>query len=139
MSMARLRKTHPYKNFEGSVIWRAVEKAILALARNGDIKEPPANTSSVRFAAPSQADDIQINSLSYGLILATAGKQSCNCDENDCTHSSGRQAAPESKYPDSQALKNPSADHGPDEPEDNVNDASKSASASDCAGQPTRD
>jgi hypothetical protein len=39
MSMARLRKTHPYKNFEGSVIWRAVEKAILALARNGDIKE----------------------------------------------------------------------------------------------------
>jgi hypothetical protein len=73
------------------------------------------------------------------LILAAAGKQSRDGDENDRAHRGGRQATPESKHPDSEPLKNPSADHGPDEAEDNVNDAAESASASDGAGQPTGD
>jgi len=37
--MAQSRKTHPYKKFEGSVIWHVVEKAIAALVSNGDMQE----------------------------------------------------------------------------------------------------
>jgi hypothetical protein len=32
-------RQHPYKQFEGSVLWRVVEKEIAALVRNGDMKE----------------------------------------------------------------------------------------------------
>lgn len=37
--MAHARKPHPYKMFESSVLWRSIDKAIAALAQNGDIKE----------------------------------------------------------------------------------------------------
>jgi hypothetical protein len=37
--MVRLRKTHPYEEFEGSVLRRTVEKAVSALVKNGDMPE----------------------------------------------------------------------------------------------------
>jgi hypothetical protein len=37
--MSQSRKQHPYTQFEGSVLWRAVEKNITALVKNGDLKE----------------------------------------------------------------------------------------------------
>jgi hypothetical protein len=37
--MPQSRKQHPYTNFEGSVLWGAVEKAINLLVKNGDLKE----------------------------------------------------------------------------------------------------
>jgi hypothetical protein len=37
--MVRLRNTHPYGEFEGSVLWRTVEKAVSALVKNGDMRE----------------------------------------------------------------------------------------------------
>ena len=30
---------HPYKRFEGTSLWRSVEKQIAALVNNGDLKE----------------------------------------------------------------------------------------------------
>ena len=37
--MSQSRKQHPYTRFEGSVLWRTVEKEIMALVKNGDLKE----------------------------------------------------------------------------------------------------
>jgi hypothetical protein len=37
--MSQSRKQHPYNKFEGSVLWRAIEKQIAALVKNGDLKE----------------------------------------------------------------------------------------------------
>jgi hypothetical protein len=37
--MSQSRKQHPYSKFEGSVLWRAIEKQIAALVKNGDLKE----------------------------------------------------------------------------------------------------
>jgi hypothetical protein len=37
--MSQSRKKHPYMRFEGSVLWRTVEKEIMALVKNGDLKE----------------------------------------------------------------------------------------------------
>jgi hypothetical protein len=37
--MSESRKQHPYIKFEGSVLWRAIEKQIAALVKNGDLKE----------------------------------------------------------------------------------------------------
>jgi len=37
--MAQSRKQHPYTDFEGSVLWRTIEKAIAALVKNGDLEE----------------------------------------------------------------------------------------------------
>jgi hypothetical protein len=33
------RNLHPYKQFEGSNLWRCVEKQIAALVKNSDLKE----------------------------------------------------------------------------------------------------
>ena len=35
----KLDPSFPYQNFEGSVLWRAVEKGIAGLVKNKDIKE----------------------------------------------------------------------------------------------------
>jgi hypothetical protein len=32
-------RNHPYRSFEGTNLWRAVEKANVTLIANGDIKE----------------------------------------------------------------------------------------------------
>jgi hypothetical protein len=37
--MSESRKQHPYIKFEGGVLWRAIEKQIAALVKNGDLKE----------------------------------------------------------------------------------------------------
>jgi hypothetical protein len=37
--MMQARKPHPYKAFEGSVLWRSVEKQIATLVKNHDIQE----------------------------------------------------------------------------------------------------
>jgi hypothetical protein len=37
--MSQSRKQHPYMKFEGSVLWRSVEKEIAGLVKNGDLKE----------------------------------------------------------------------------------------------------
>jgi hypothetical protein len=37
--MSESRKHHPYMKFEGSVLWRTVSKEIVALVKNGDLKE----------------------------------------------------------------------------------------------------
>ena len=37
--MAQAHKSHPYKAFEGSALWRSVEKQIGALVKNRDIQE----------------------------------------------------------------------------------------------------
>jgi hypothetical protein len=37
--MWKSRKQHPYMKFEGSVLWRSVEKGIVNLVKNGDLKE----------------------------------------------------------------------------------------------------
>jgi hypothetical protein len=37
--MSQSKRQHPYKKFEGSVLWRTVEKQIGALVKNGDLKE----------------------------------------------------------------------------------------------------
>jgi hypothetical protein len=48
--MAESPKSHPYKKLEGSVLWRDIEKAIAALAHNGDIKELTARKYIVGLA-----------------------------------------------------------------------------------------
>jgi hypothetical protein len=35
----RARPSHPYQAFEGSLVWKRVNRAISTLVRNGDIKE----------------------------------------------------------------------------------------------------
>jgi hypothetical protein len=37
--MAQPHEQHPYTQFDGSVLWRAVEKQVAALVKNGDLKE----------------------------------------------------------------------------------------------------
>ncbi len=37
--MSQSRKQNPYMKFEGSVLWRSVEKGIVDLVKNGDLKE----------------------------------------------------------------------------------------------------
>jgi hypothetical protein len=37
--MSKSRKLHPYVKFEGSVLWRTIEKEIVALVKNGDLQE----------------------------------------------------------------------------------------------------
>jgi hypothetical protein len=37
--MSRSRKQHPYVKFEGSVLWRTIEREIAALVKNGDLQE----------------------------------------------------------------------------------------------------
>ena len=37
--MMQARMPHPYKAFEGSVLWRSVEKQIATLVKNHDIQE----------------------------------------------------------------------------------------------------
>jgi hypothetical protein len=37
--MAQAHKPHPYGAFEGSVLWRSVEKQIATLVKNRDIQE----------------------------------------------------------------------------------------------------
>jgi hypothetical protein len=37
--MAQSRKQNPYTKFEGSILWRTLEKAIAALVKNGDLEE----------------------------------------------------------------------------------------------------
>ena len=33
------KASHPYETYEGTPIWRTVDRAVKALAKNGDIKE----------------------------------------------------------------------------------------------------
>ncbi len=47
--MAQSRRQHPYTEFEGSVLWRTVEKAIVALVKNGDLKEQTAREYIVGY------------------------------------------------------------------------------------------
>ena len=37
--MSHSRSQHPYVEFEGSILWRAIEKEIAALVKNGDLQE----------------------------------------------------------------------------------------------------
>jgi hypothetical protein len=37
--MSKSRKLHPYVKFEGIVLWRTIEKEIVALVKNGDLQE----------------------------------------------------------------------------------------------------
>ncbi len=46
-----MRKKHPYQHLENDSLWRAIEKAIKALARNGDLEEKTARTHIVGFLA----------------------------------------------------------------------------------------
>jgi hypothetical protein len=47
--MSQSRKQHPYIKFEGSVLWRTVEKAIAALVKNGDLEERTAREYIVGY------------------------------------------------------------------------------------------
>ncbi len=54
--MSQLRKPHPYAKFEGSVLWRTVEKAVAALAKNEDIQELTAREYIVGFICKTVVD-----------------------------------------------------------------------------------
>jgi hypothetical protein len=53
------RKPHPYKAFDGSALWRLVERQIAALAKNRDIQEMTAReyiVGSIGEAIAGQRD-----------------------------------------------------------------------------------
>jgi hypothetical protein len=54
--MGQMRKPHPYAKFEGRVLWRTVEKAVAALAKNGDIQELTARKYIVGFICQNVVD-----------------------------------------------------------------------------------
>lgn len=37
--MPQSYKHHPYAQFQGSMLWRAIEKQIASLVKNGDMRE----------------------------------------------------------------------------------------------------
>jgi len=43
------KPSHPYKKYENDRVWRAVEKGIKALAKNGDLEEKTARTHIVGY------------------------------------------------------------------------------------------
>ncbi|MGB7157273.1 MAG: hypothetical protein WBD40_04350 [Tepidisphaeraceae bacterium] len=44
-----MSRNHPYRAFEKDEIWRALEKGIKALAKNGDLEERTARTHIVGY------------------------------------------------------------------------------------------
>lgn len=65
-----MSQTHPYRAHEKDEIWRALEKGIKALAKNGDLEERTARTHIVGYLTrmlkeagiegPSQADRVKV-------------------------------------------------------------------------------
>jgi hypothetical protein len=47
------KTSHPYKKYEGDPIWRALEKAIKALVKNGDLEEKTARSHIVGYLTQS--------------------------------------------------------------------------------------
>ena len=74
-----------------------------------------------------------------GSVSGAAGEKSRDSHEKNCAHCRSRQATEESKHRNVEPLKDPSADYGAHEPEDNISKATKPAAARNGPGDPSGD
>jgi len=64
MKAISIRRQHPYSELEGSPLWKAVEKQIAALVKNGDLKEMTAR-------------EYIVGAICGGIACGNPGHESC--------------------------------------------------------------